>query len=569
MKKILSLGLIAIVSVLASCGQKSAKPNAVYVKAAQDVMEARVQFDKANYDLALSLCQSANEKIDRILSDFPDSEIALKIVSDDTIKLGTHSYADLKERILPRLNRFCDVDLKPLGVAWIVSGDDNIKGIAELVIAKKTQDKILLENGYTLKNAMDNAALTKAFVAIMEYSENGVNDHSLMFKFKSSIESLDTKEVKQDSFLTPVTNPPRVVLDVDKLFSKARTEASLVVYEMDASNKILEYAKEISYDENLSAKFVDIMLQAMANAEKITLKERREEAYCTLSKAFANIYASNKALDVASHISNPQLRLEAMNEIAFTLAQKGKYEKALDVVKQMTTSPAKDSFAQSLALGFAKQGQTQQAVAVASMANSPEVRNNALAQIAALSASVDKVTALKILENIDPTYLSDESVKELIKSLRVQLLHKYLTESPYKVAAILEIADMLPNTKTIEWLNAMLPTLSSIEAGKDFSSLLHRFSLLLCDVGFEDSVLEFIKKHSHKASPEALVETFCDVGLRFVLKDKKEKSFEIFKRAYLLAENPDSKLYLAWTLNEAGFSAEEFLPFVQKYLPKF
>jgi len=569
MKKIFLLLLIASGVVVASCGQKGVTPNSMYVKSAQEVMAAKSEFDKANYERAYALCQSANEQLDNILKEYPDSEIALKIVSDDTIKLGTHSYVDFKERILPRMQRFCDADLKSLGIAWIVSGDDNIKGIAELVIAKKHQDRILSENGYTLKNIMDDALLSKVFAALMEYSDNGANDHSLMFKFKNSIESLDKNEIKQEAFLTTTPQAPKKVLDVDKLFSKAKTEATLVVYDVDSSKRILEYAKEISYDENLSAKFVDIMLLAMSNAEKITLKERREEVYCLLSKAFANIYASNKALEVAFHITDPQLRLDAMNEIAFTLSQKGKYEKALGVVKQMTASPAKDSFAQSLAIGFAKQGQTQQAVSVASMADSAEVRNNALAQIAAISAKQDRALALKILENVEPTYLSDESVKDLAKALRIQNLKQYLTESPFKVAVILEIADMLPNAKAVEWLNVMLPALSNMEAGKDFSSLLHRFALLLCDVGFEDSVPEFIKKHSAKATPEILVETFSDVGLRFALKGKKEKSFDMYKRAYLLAETPDSRLYLAWSLNEAGFSSEEFLPFVLKYLPKF
>ena len=109
------LGLILIFG----CSNPNEKANKLFVEASQLVKKAQ-EAEKTSYSDALKLYEKALEKIERIQSKYPSSELAVNLVQD-RIKVGSYTIKEIKETIVPYVEIKAKAEENPLACALFVA----------------------------------------------------------------------------------------------------------------------------------------------------------------------------------------------------------------------------------------------------------------------------------------------------------------------------------------------------------------------------------------------------------------------------------------------------------------
>ncbi|MBR7106493.1 MAG: hypothetical protein IKC88_05855, partial [Opitutales bacterium] len=127
MRKSIFTCLLVFSIFVASCADSSPKNNAksAYVLASQKVSKAEKAFNLANYADAQKLCLEARNDVEKIIENYPDSDVAFKLVSDSSIYIGSCRYLDLKEKFIPQLELLNDSQMQPIALAWAVAVKNN------------------------------------------------------------------------------------------------------------------------------------------------------------------------------------------------------------------------------------------------------------------------------------------------------------------------------------------------------------------------------------------------------------------------------------------------------------
>ena len=120
MKK-LSYYIITCLSLILifGCSSPDEKANKLFVEASQLVKKAQ-EAEKTSYSDALKLYEKALEKIERIQSKYPSSELAVKLVQD-RIKVGSYTIKEIKETIVPYVEIKAKAEENPLACALFVA----------------------------------------------------------------------------------------------------------------------------------------------------------------------------------------------------------------------------------------------------------------------------------------------------------------------------------------------------------------------------------------------------------------------------------------------------------------
>ena len=121
MKK-LSYYIITCLSLILifGCSSPDEKANKLFVEASQLVKKAQ-EAEKTSYSDALKLYEKALEKIERIQSKYPSSELAVKLVQDSRIKVGSYTIKEIKETIVPYVEIKAKAEEDPLACALFVA----------------------------------------------------------------------------------------------------------------------------------------------------------------------------------------------------------------------------------------------------------------------------------------------------------------------------------------------------------------------------------------------------------------------------------------------------------------
>ena len=121
MKK-LSYYIITCLSLILifGCSSPNEKANKLYVEASQLVKKAQ-EVEKRSYSDALKLYKKALGKIERIQSKYPSSELAVKLVQDSRIKVGSYTIKEIKETIVPYVEIKAKAEENPLACALFVA----------------------------------------------------------------------------------------------------------------------------------------------------------------------------------------------------------------------------------------------------------------------------------------------------------------------------------------------------------------------------------------------------------------------------------------------------------------
>ena len=120
MKK-LSYYIITCLSLILifGCSSPDEKANKLFVEASQLVKKAQ-EAEKTSYSDALKLYEKALEKIERIQSKYPSSELAVNLVQD-RIKVGSYTIKEIKETIVPHIEIKAKAEENPLACALFVA----------------------------------------------------------------------------------------------------------------------------------------------------------------------------------------------------------------------------------------------------------------------------------------------------------------------------------------------------------------------------------------------------------------------------------------------------------------
>lgn len=142
-KKVL-LASFTILFILMSCASPDEKANKLYVQAVK-LIESAQKVEDTSYRHALKLYKEALSKLQRIISKYPSSQIAVKIVSGEVKDMN-----NLKENIIPKISLKAAAEEDPLACAVMVAsaikrggGDGAFLELAEKCLEVGKHDEAL------------------------------------------------------------------------------------------------------------------------------------------------------------------------------------------------------------------------------------------------------------------------------------------------------------------------------------------------------------------------------------------------------------------------------------------
>lgn len=148
MQKIFTAIVAASAAFVSACSASSEKgANREYVGASANVERAEKAFAEADYKTAKALCDNAVASVRKIVEKYPESTIALKVMTDSDTRIGPVAYFDLVSKIIPKLGLLYNPNLAEVGIAWPVVVNGGLRGgdvcaLAALVQAAAADGKI-------------------------------------------------------------------------------------------------------------------------------------------------------------------------------------------------------------------------------------------------------------------------------------------------------------------------------------------------------------------------------------------------------------------------------------------
>lgn len=233
MQRIFITAVFSLACLLCACAESNEKSaSRSYVKAAQKVSAAQAAFDSADYTAALELCNQARADVEKIIIDYPETPVALKVVTDGSTRIGPCTYAELNSVVIPKLKLFTDEKIYPLDAVWAIAvsqekRDDAIRHLAEKILASKSYDSkkrdMILACAREISDATSKSVLLKRLNP-PDSKPSAKGDGSEPEKAKAIAPKL--KIANEKMFLT-----------------QARSDAALVSYDMQAIENLRQKAE--------------------------------------------------------------------------------------------------------------------------------------------------------------------------------------------------------------------------------------------------------------------------------------------------------------------------------------
>lgn len=568
MQRIFITAVFSLACLLCACAESNEKSaSRSYVKAAQKVSAAQAAFDSADYTAALELCNQARADVEKIIIDYPETPVALKVVTDGSTRIGPCTYAELNSVVIPKLKLFTDEKIYPLDAVWAIAvsqekRDDAIRHLAEKILASKSYDSkkrdMILACAREISDATSKSVLLKRLNP-PDSKPSAKGDGSEPEKAKAIAPKL--KIANEKMFLT-----------------QARSDAALVSYDMQAIENLRQKAEQAKgASDALKADFSKILQSARSDILKISVADLREKAMATLALAFSNLGDESNAISIAQTLKTPEIFANVFNSIAKQASSGKNYTLAIALSARLPEGDTKNSFLVELSGGVASQGLGAEAAGIASTIKDVSARNRALAHVAAISlANGDKknfeLAVSKIdLNSQDYSWLKPFKFEEL-------KVGKESKSNPSRDIALLASA-LIENgadKKLCETVNNKALELCKAIGKEDsnmFSSTLDIVARNMASVGGVDSALKFIILNIDRSDPSVSFGTICDIAKQCAAKDKALAASAFRVAADLCPSLPGSAKYryvidLAWTLQNSGLDRSESVKILKPFLPE-
>lgn len=399
-KLIITVGASLAVFVAACADSPEKNAGREYVNATRKVAKAEKAFAAADYKTALELCENARTEVERVVDKYPESAIALKVMTDESTLVGPCKYSELSGRIIPLLKTFENPAVADAELAWAIAmsnadaarRDDALAELAEAVAA-------------STKISADKASKIRAAII------SNIKSPELRGRLNATKQTAQ-KAVKAKP-PTPTAAPQtRKIADNAAFLKAANTDASLVAYDVRTIDNLREKAKSAAFADNtVKQEFVKILILAQNNIEKISAKNLREKALGGIAAAFANFGDDARAIETAKKISDPETFAAAFAEIADVVGRGKNSAAAAALAERLANSAEKDAFFARLSQGIAARGNFAEAQSNAAKISDIPNRNRAYAACAKTAFDAGNPNAAtKLISAIDASNLDCLSI---------------------------------------------------------------------------------------------------------------------------------------------------------------
>lgn len=346
MNKIFTIILAASITAVSACSASPDKSaNREYVAASLEVSRAAQAYDAADYAAAKKLCDSAAAKVAKILSDYPESEIAVRIVSDPQLRLGGVEYQWFCKKLPEKLELLTDPKFGKLGLLWPVLVNANLRPDDVREAARFAKDQSRRAENDAQKAQYDS--LVKSLSEICPAANSGVDTRTNPAAATAPKPATEKEK----------TVEPKKIADKKFFLDDAKTKAAIVGYDISVVAKLAEMSRAAKADSDETfAEFKKLLDTARANIAKISNAHTRDSANSQLVEIYADAGLGGDAVEIAKSVSDPQLFESAFLKTADAAGKSENYMQAIALASRLPEGARKNEFLAKIAGAVAERG---------------------------------------------------------------------------------------------------------------------------------------------------------------------------------------------------------------------
>lgn len=571
MQKIFTAIVAAGAVFVSACSASSEKgANREYVRASANVERAAKAFGEADYKTAKALCDDAVAAVGKIVEKYPESTIALKVMTDSETRIGPVSYSGLVSKIIPKLGLLYNPKLAETGVAWPVAVNGGLRGRDVAALAALVQ--MAAADGKISEEARNRitAELAKSVSDVFERSRIERGDFS-GFAARYGPEAAASAE-PAGVFAPARSKPsPRAEKIADKalFISEARTQAAMVAYDISVIPALRSKAVSARADSpELSGELVKILDGALENISKINAPQIRDKAYADMSVLFADAGMENKAVEVARKVVEARLFEGTFAKIADTAGNSENYMDAIALASRMPDGRQKNDFLSDLAAGVARRGYFEAAFSIAESVKDASARDRSYARIAAaafgknpkaLARAASKVSLShpEVLEEISPTCAHLEKIK-YGRAENARL---------YRAAALADFAHLAASADRALCGKINSSAIAELEGVREISPVAMAIARNFAESGDAAAAIDFVAENIYRAEsfPRGRL---CSLSAE-VAKSNPQAAKRGFEITAGLVKSGEEAVVLAWNVANSGLPMSSQVQILRQFLPKF
>lgn len=568
--------------LFSACSGNAASANAHYVKASGVAEKAVEAFDSGNYSEALELAKESKKIIDEILGKYADSDIALKIVSDNSLRLGYMPYTAFRDKFMPTLQSVADEDMQPFDFVWAMAyaspkdaRDANILEFAKLLVHYTKQTDTLKAAKMPLAQELDfdslRAMVNKCFSEISLPSNKATLSKLIDIAVK---EHEKKKSVLLEDFASPQQEAEVLNLS-QKFWEDTEKNVGYLVYKMDAADALLKVSETVSKDAQASERLKPILKAAMENAQKITTLKQKNKAISTLIFAMANIKMSGEAFVAVTSIENDEaLRISCLEKVAYSYAKNNDFDTAVDIVTSFVTGEERAGMLLKFSNDLTDGGLFERAKQVALAIKDPQKSSAALTHCAANAWKSDKKISMETLKLVKVW-----SVSELIdfcKDAGFEVFNVAELDAYSCVTALAMAENIAKFDKEVSqrFLNMALDNFGKISDKKTAASVSYALASFMLHEKQTEKISEFISSAVYVSDAVTMSKTLANLGLEAYLRGMNNLALDFFTRSFNTCKASESDkdklaIYLAWQMQMSGLKKTDAAKILSEALPKF
>ena len=567
MQRIFIIAVLTVSTFLCACGESNEKTaSREYVKASRKISEAQAAYLSADYAKALALCSQAQADVENIIMKYPETPVALKVVTDGDTRIGACSYSELNDVIIPRLATFTLKEMNSVELAWAIA----------MSLPPEHRDGALVQLAQSIINDInfDNSKQQMIIVcagAITNSKSKGIVLQNMRDKLNP--QTFD----KANAPISIAIAPKHKIVDEKMFIMQAKSDASLVAYDMQAvENLRMKAILANDASENVRSEFSKALKSANENILKISAADMREKALASLAFAFSNFGDEHNAIAIAQTLKNPKLFADVFDAIAKQASSGKNYTLAIALASRLQTGKDKNDFLVELAKGVANQGLFPEATSIADMIKDSSAHNVSLANIANIALkNNDKKNFAATIAKIDLKSNDMSWVEIFADQSSTSKSQELLTPDVKRAFLTGKLASkLIQNGAPNEISNAV--NLRALELYNDNHSdnLLKTVCRNMAALGDAKGAVANIALNMQNVNPEMACQFLCSIAEDIVAKDKPSAL-----RAYELAANLANSLSsesrrlcaisLALSLQNSGVERPECAKILKPFLPAF
>lgn len=550
MNKIFTIILAASITAVSACSASPDKSaNREYVAASLEVSRAAQAYDAADYAAAKKLCDSAAAKVAKILSDYPESEIAVRIVSDPQLRLGGVEYQWFCKKLPEKLELLTDPKFEKLGLLWPVLVNANLRPDDVREAARFAKDQSRRAENDAQKAQYDS--LVKSLSEICPAANSGVETRTT-----SAAAAAQKPAAEKEK-----TVEPKKIADKKFFLDDAKTKAAIVGYDISVVAKLAEMSRAAKADSDETfAEFKKLLDTARANIAKISNAHTRDSANSQLVEIYADAGLGGDAVEIAKSVSDPQLFESAFLKTADAAGKSENYMQAIALASRLPEGARKNEFLAKIAGAVAERGYFGAAGSVLDTAKDAHARELGYARLllCAKTPMQKKSAAAKISpENF-------EALAKISETLRGRA--DFDSGNPADRAAVLaDFAKIVSDADKQLADKTIALAVSTLPKGGDISECAVPIAEYFAAVGEPEKGLNFVLENLFRLS-KFPPESICSLSASVAKTDGKLAA-EGFKAAAVHGTmNP---VKFAEYIVRSGLPSSAQIEVLKAFLPKF